>query len=369
VKFRQLAAFGPLRGAAWALALGLLAGDPAAAQNTDWNQVAVPNYSPASVLQGLHQHWTLPRADDFARQAQGLPVAVKALCEAQAPAGQALAAARGQWQSTAHAWERLSAVAIGPLVARRSQRQIDFSPTRPGLIEKAIESGPGGAQAMERIGTPAKGLPALEWLLWTRPAAPGSAACRYAGEVALDVEREALALQREFQALAGADWPAAGPDKLAAGVGELVNQWVGGLERLRWAQMEKPLRAAKSKGGAPEWPRAASRQTAASWAAQWEALRSLGLATGGAQVPLPGQGLVPLETYLRGKGAPEVADALAAAGRQADLRLQKITRGPAPAAAAVLEAGRALARLKRVAEGEVAPALDVGMGFSDADGD
>ena len=368
MKFCPSAAVKSLRYAAWALALGLAATAPAQAQKTDWGQVAVPNYSPASVLQGLHQHWTLPRADDFARQAQALPVAVTALCEAPAPAGQALAAARGQWQQTAHAWERLSAVAIGPLVARRSQRQIDFSPTRPALIEKAIASGPGGAAAMERIGTPAKGLPALEWLLWTRPAAPGSAACRYAGEVALDVEREALALQREFQALAGADWPAAAPEQLAAGVGELVNQWVGGLERLRWAQMEKPLRAAKSKGSAPDWPRAASGQTAASWAAQWEALRTLGLAPG-AQVPLPGQGLVPLETYLRGKGAPEAADALTGAGRQADLRLQKITRNPAPAAPAVLEAGRALASLKRVAEGEVAPALDVGMGFSDADGD
>ena len=84
-------------------------------------------------------------------------------------------------------------MAVGPLLTRRSQRQIDFSPTRPALTERAIESEPAGLQAMERIGTPAKGLPALEWLLWTQPVAPGSAACRYAAEVALDIEREAIA--------------------------------------------------------------------------------------------------------------------------------------------------------------------------------
>lgn len=172
--------------------------------------MAVPAYSPTHVLQGLHQYWTLPRSDDFAHEAQALPVAVKTLCDAAPPAAQAQAqaqaVARGQWQATTHAWERLSAVAVGPLITRRSQRQIDFSPTRPGLIERAIKSAPVGPQAMELVGSPGKGLPALEWLLWTRPVAPGSAACRYAVEVAHDIAREALALQQDFKTLAATDW-------------------------------------------------------------------------------------------------------------------------------------------------------------------
>ena len=74
------------------LAFSLLAGGSAVTQ-THWVKVAVPAYSPAYVLQGLHQHWTRPRprADDFARQAQALPVAVKALCDAAPPASQAAA--------------------------------------------------------------------------------------------------------------------------------------------------------------------------------------------------------------------------------------------------------------------------------------
>ena len=37
---------------------------------------------------------------------------------------------------------------------------------------------------------------------------------------------------------------------------EIVNQWIGGVERLRWAAMEKPLRAAA--GGSAEYPRGAA---------------------------------------------------------------------------------------------------------------
>ena len=348
------------------LGLGLFASGQALAQ-TNWAQVAVPAYSPTHVLQGLHQHWTLPRSDDFAREAQALPVAVKALCDAAPPAAQAQSAARGQWQATTHAWERLSAVAVGPLITRRSQRQIDFSPTRPKLIERAIKTAPVGPQAMELVGTPGKGLPALEWLLWTRPVAPGSAACRYAVEVAFDIEREALALQQDFKTLAATNWQNAEPDTVLAGMGELVNQWVGGVERLRWAQMEKPLRAAGDKE-APEWPRAASGQTMQSWTAQWESLQALGVLQG-KEAPALGQGLVPLETYLRGMGLNPVANALLAASQDSNQRIQKLAVSRSPGHPQVLDAARSLAALKRVAEGQVAPALDIGMGFSDADGD
>ncbi len=144
------------------------------------------------------------------------------------------------------AWESLSAVAVGPVVARRAQRQIDFAPTRPQLIERAIKAQPQGATAFERVGMPAKGLPALEWLLWTQPAQPASPACSYAVEVALDVEREAVAQQAAFREAAQTDWAAEDQqERSTQAMGEFINQWVGGIERLRWAHMEKPLRAAQ----------------------------------------------------------------------------------------------------------------------------
>ncbi|QAZ38101.1 hypothetical protein C1M51_00935 [Methylibium sp. Pch-M] len=340
---------------------------PAAAQS-DWARVAVPVYAPTAVLQGLNAAWTAPRAEAFAREAQALPDAVDALCRS----GRALNAAREQWRRSVQAWELLSTVAVGPLVERRSLRQIDFAPTRPALIEKAVRAAPTDAAAMERVGTPAKGLPALEWLLWTRPVAPGTPACRYAVEVARDIRREAQALQQAFGEPVAAKAAAADGDaegeavdeaSVVAASAEFVNQWVGGVERLRWAQMEKPLRAAA--GRAPDWPRAASGGSVASWKAQWEALRGLGVFAGG-EAPLAGQGLVPLETWLRSKGRNPEADRLVAAARQVDARMQRLdVRRPAT----VLDAAKALAALKRVAEADVAPALEVSLGFSDADGD
>lgn len=252
------------------IGLGLLGG--AARAQSNWEQVAVPVYTPAHLMQGLHRYWTAPQSESLASEARLLTRAVKTYCEASGASPEAnLEAVRRQWRTTATAWERLSAIAVGPLLERRSSRQIDFAPTRPALIERAIKAAPRNVDAMERIGAPEKGFPALEWLLWTSPVASGTPACSYAVEVARDMERETEALRAAFKALA--ERPGAGWDDETAvtGMNEFVNQWVGGLEHLRWAEMEKPVRA-----GAPhDFLRAASGTTATSWAAHWEALHAL----------------------------------------------------------------------------------------------
>lgn len=326
--------------------------------------VAVAYYGPADFAQGLYRHWYAPRADEFAVRASALPGAVQAYCDApaaQAPA--ALRQARGAWRNAAAAWDTLSAVAVGPLLTRRSMLRIDFSPTRPALLERAMRAGPTDLAALERVGSPAKGLPGLEWLLWTKPAWPQTPGCRYAVLVARDIEREARALAREVGQQAARDWKA---DEAAAvaTMDEALNQWVGGLERLRWAQMEKPQRAAQP-GEAPAYPRSASGSTAASWTSQWHALQALGAAADG-KPPAPGAGLVPFETYLRGRGLNPLADKLAQATAQATRALAQA--GPADAASTLAASG-AIAALKRLAEAELAPALDIHIGFSDNDGD
>lgn len=324
---------------------------PAAAQQ-DWARVAVPSYGPAAVLRGLHAHWTLPRAREFRAAAGALQQTLVQRCEGRA----ALPAARDAWRGAMQAWERLSAVALGPLLTRRSARQIDFTPTRPRLIERALNAGAPWNLAL--IGTPAKGLPALEWLLWTQPAEPGTPACRYALALAAEIVVEADALEAAFAELAAREWT---DDAAVAGVNEFVNQWVGGLERLRWPGMEKPLRAERPG----ELPRAASGSTAAAWAAQWDALRALAVFEGRA-APAPGAGLVPLETWLRGRGQNPLAGALVQAVQRSSTALQGLQPTAPPA---VWQAAQSLAALKHLAEAQVAPALEVSIGFSDADGD
>lgn len=337
-----------------AAALVALAAAAASAQGP----VATPFYTPQHFMQGLHREALAPAATAFATEAAALTAALRTACAG--PTSNALAAPRAAWQRSVAAWERLSAVAVGPLVERRSQRQIDFVPTRPALIERAIARAPRGAQAMELVGTPGKGLPALEWLLWTQPLQPATPACAYAVEAAAEVEREAAALKGAFAAAAADDWA---PEAASAAMAEALNQWIGGIERLRWPQMEKPLRA-DGEAGLRELPRAASGGSAASWAVQWQALRRLAVAD--AAAPAPGAGLVTIEFYLRGRGLNPQADALRAAVAEVDRRMAALSPTAAPS---VLAAAGALTALKRLAEGELATALGVAIGFSDADGD
>lgn len=294
----------------------------------------------------IEREWIAPRAAEFARDGKQLAPAVQALCDAPpATADAALQQARGRWRDAMASWERLSAVAIGPVLERRSQRQIDFTPTRPRLIEKAVKTAPADAAAMELIGTPAKGLPALEWLLWVKPAQPASPECRYAVQVAAEIGREAQALASTRSA----------PADARTALADLVNQWVGGLERLRWANLEMPARVAQTGAKeAPDFPRRASGASALAWAAQWEALRGLAIGTAS------------LESALRERGQSKTADALARAVRAADADLRDLAANDTPR---ILAAAKTLAALKRLVENEVAPALGVSIGFSDADGD
>jgi predicted lipoprotein len=169
-----------------------------------------------SAFRRMHRAWSAPRAADFVLASTQLTPAIESLCVATA-AEPALQDARQNWLYSLFAWERLSAVAIGPVLERRSQRQIDFTPTRPHLVEKAVKNAPTSAAEMELIGTPAKGLPSLEWLLWVKPIQPASAEFRYAAQLAAEIGREADALAAAHMA----------PTEAQAALSELVNQWIG----------------------------------------------------------------------------------------------------------------------------------------------
>jgi hypothetical protein len=285
----------------------------------------------------------MPRSREFAEAARALVEAQDRHC-----AGGSLAQARSAWRRAMTSWERLAAVAIGPLVERRSARRIDFTPTRPASIERAIAQGAGD---MERVGAPAKGLPALEWLLWTQRLASGSPACAYAQRVAAEIAEEAAALADAFAT--PREWS---DETTAAAFSEMLNQFVAGIEALRWSQIERPLREGKR-----QFPRAMSGSSAAAWAARWEAVRHLAAFQAGAP-----DAPVSLEAFLRGRGLNPLADGLRDAVRRSDRALRGATLAEP---AALQAAARSLAALKRRMEDEVAPALEVSIGFSDADGD
>lgn len=345
------------------LTAGLLLAPPLWAQSS---VLAVPSYTAQQALQGLYRHQLLPDAQRFVTAAQALVTATQNHC-ASAPTAGDLAAARTQWQSTLLAWDTLSTVAVGPLLERRSQRQIDFWPTRPALIEKAIARAPQGAADMELVGTPAKGLPALEWLLWTQPVAPQTPACAFAVEVAADIGREAQALANGF-----ASAPVLGtqttPKATEVAHVEWINQWLGALERLRWAEMEKPVVSAPA-GTAPTFARQASASDLASWTSQWRLLRNhAALYPRQGRAPVkPGEGAVPIESLLMGQGKLALASRWTEAVEQSDRAMAALATPLRPAE--VQRAAQSLKALSILFQHEVAGSLNIPLGFSDADGD
>ena len=364
-----------------ALAAALLGGYGMQAQA----QSAAPGapavfYTPGDLMRSVHRQWYAPQSAAFAAQSAALTAAVSGLCSGVAGAGTAdIDKARSSWKASASAWDTLAGVQIGPLVQRRSARQIDFMPTRPELIKRAIEAEPTDAKAMESVGTPAKGLPALEWLLWSQPPAPATPACAYALQVATDIQREADALANAFAELA-ARQPGDAEESNVPAVSEFVNQWTGAIERLRWAEMEKPRlagatgqvgpRSAASKNAAV-YARSTSGQTAERWASLWQSVRTLAVGQGApgsatATAPQTGGGPVTLDRYMRGLGRDAPAAQLVQSIAKADKALQKLS--PANTAG-VIAAARTLAEVKKVAEADVATAMEVSIGFSDADGD
>lgn len=131
-------------------------------------QVAVPFYSAEQALTGLYAHHLPPLSQAFQSQADALVQATQQHCamlHSQGADHAGTLAARGalhaQWQQSMAAWEALSTPAVGPVLTRRSHRQIDFWPTRHELITKALDKAPQTLADMERVGTLAKGLPAF----------------------------------------------------------------------------------------------------------------------------------------------------------------------------------------------------------------
>jgi predicted lipoprotein len=88
-----------------------------------------------------------------------------------------------------------------------------------------------------------------------------------------------------------------------------------------------------------------------------------------AATPAPGEALVPLEMYLRGKGLNPLADKLHQAASKVDASMAQVQKAGVQNKASIQQTAKDLTALKFLAESEVAPALQVSIGFSDADGD
>lgn len=394
---------------------GVLAA-PGLAQ-ADAAPVAMPVYSAEHALAGVYAYHLPPLSLAFQSQAHALVEATRRHCAALPSQSTEYAglladwsALHAHWQRTMAAWEALSTPAVGPVLTRRSQRQIDFWPTRVELLDKALDKAPQTLSDMERVGTLAKGLPAFE-SLWARyrPVDPAKAqvldarglspgekpkaavfvnapmpptTCHYLMLVAQGVQAEGQGLGSELDKSAEVNWTEQSErdtDVTRAALVEWLNQWLGGVERLRWMHIEKPIKTVQTlgnhaKGNQPPFARLGREANLVGWRAQWASLLAQSRLTASQrhQPPVPGHALVPIEALLLGKGHIALAQRWAQALDTVSARLAAIP-DVAPTRAAdqrqLLAVASALKAVTVLYQNEVTTALDIPLGFSDADGD
>ncbi|MBX9817754.1 MAG: hypothetical protein K2X79_06970, partial [Burkholderiaceae bacterium] len=312
-------------------------------------KVAAPYVTASQMVQGLLTQHLQPSAAALQQAAQAL---AQSLSQGIAPWAQH----RPQWVATMLAWERLAAVAVGPLLERRSARAIDFWPTRPAQIQRLLESGSITTVAqLETVGATARGLPALEWLLWKTDGSSHAAA--YASVLAQQVLAESRALQVGYQTLADTERE---EEDAWALYGEWFGQAVGGLDQLR---IKKMVPDTRGKDSAP-WVRGLSGQTAACWQAQSQGLQAFLLGSPAAQAATqaatPGWPVIgSLNSLLLGRG--HLRDSLVLQERTAAM-LRAVQAARPGNAASVRSAQVALAQVSALANGLASDVLTITMG-------
>ena len=126
----------------------------------------------------------VPRYQTFATEADELVSAVDGLCATPSPA--ALEAAQAQWGETRAAWRQTMAFGFGPAMDLRTMSDVDFG-TSAGKVEDVVASTePVTAESVAQLGANARGLGAIEQLLFgedasTLTSTAGARRCQYAG--------------------------------------------------------------------------------------------------------------------------------------------------------------------------------------------
>lgn len=274
---------------------------------------------------------------------------------------------RSPWIATMLAWETLAAVAVGPVLENRSARAIDFWPTRPAQIQRILDSGLAGltdVRSLETVGSSARGLPALEWLLYKTPGSPHARSLALL--LAQQVRQEFDTLQMGFAQLARTERDEAQAWSLYS---EWFGQAVGGLEQLR---IKKMVADTWGKDSSP-WVRGLSGQTSASWMAQARGLQAFMVGTPAAPAqkqaqkltagtPVPGS----VNSLLLGRGHGQHSQALL---QRTDAMVHAVARARPNQPASLRKAHAALADASALMDTLAGSVLNIALGFTDADGD
>ncbi len=231
---------------------------PPASEAPTPQPIQATNFNRAQMLRHLVTEVVVPTYGDFAKAAQTLRRSTVSFC--QEPSEEHLQPAQDAWKDAVALWKRSESYRLGPAMAFDSS--IDFWPTRPKLIRKALnDSHPITESFIEFAGTPAQGLPAIEFLLFLdneestaviasyQNLETGKRRCEYLQGLAQHTAQKAQLVHERWQATK--DQYLDEFDSEHAAVSAVVNQWIIALETSKNTKLTKPF---EGNGRSP-WPK------------------------------------------------------------------------------------------------------------------
>lgn len=201
-----------------------------------------------AMLTDLADRAIAPAHRQFTADATALSAAADALDADPTPA--TLGAAQSAWITAATGFQRLAALNVPGVQFGLYHNRISTWPTRTGAIDDAVASDEAlDADFVAARGSNARGLPALEYLLFADDAEERLTDPRrraYVRALAADVSRQATALERDWARDGGnqlgyfVEADTEGRD-LQSSVSRLVNEMAMVAEDLQYQQVGRPL--------------------------------------------------------------------------------------------------------------------------------
>jgi predicted lipoprotein len=331
------------------------------------------------LLKSLRDTVLIPRSEQFSAKAGALESLAGKL--AAHPDAALLDSAKTAWKETSLSWAALQATRLGP-IADLSTR-IGFWPVRPNLIEQGLA----GTDRLDsnRLSalTPAaaKGLPAVEWLLFSQSSEAALAALQdsvkgprqgeYLAAAATDIRRAAAFIEAEWKGATGSAFadpaPATRYPTTQMAVEELIKGLVATLEDMKNAKVLTPS-GAKSDGR-PQPDLVESPYAGLS-------LEILRANLDGVEAAFTGQGLpgrgTGINAYMEDLGSEvpgRIVDAIAKSRSALAAVPPPLSASVAGQQAKVAALGAALTDLVVTVKNDVASTLGFNITFTDNDGD
>lgn len=331
------------------------------------------------LLASLGENVWLPTYSDFADGMASFETAAEALCSE--PNEETFAAARDAWWSTRAYYEKNELLSFGPLVDEptRAGPQLDFWPARPDTIEEVLASDtPLDAAALETLGSAARGMPVIEYLLWVEGTdassfVPGERRCEYLLAAAADSAGVAAELHDAWDPeggdylsqLTNAGRSGSEFESIEAALSEVTSRLTFIVENARGEKLGVPL--GNRTGGTPQPASAPSPYSGRSIEDVRDNLRGVEAAMFGVEDDLDFEEY--LEDLDHGDLPPKIRAALDASYAALDAIPAPLTEAVLSEPASVQAAIDELAVLQRLLQVDLINALGVTLTFNDADGD